>query len=458
MIDKARMALLLAALLMCPHGILAQQAATGAVDPVPPSTSAPPVPDPGDYTRLIRDDHDRNTLYFTWSPAGLDRHKRLARNWPEDHYRICLFIGESCAKAETGQVFGVTPGTRAIPPFRYRPADDGLKVDLAFQETEFNWAVAACDSASGKCSAYSAAQPIHWPQKRLPVLLYPQHGARRDPMIETLFHWDATADAEFYLLCLAKPGVDCPTRMVPRSDDLFVLVLPNTQRRAYLQTLLNAALSNQPLAPYNRVRLDGQNMYWSVAICRDGKCRYQPEAQAITFDRGNANVFIRNVSRYDINAVWLAGPRRNQQALLTHDMSTYLPPQRLAAAGGRYDDQYLARIARHHLGIAEPDVAPYYVVQYFREQGRSGPGMPVYERSARNSVAFAPGISHLPDYRVERETLFIFDEGTRFEQVLRGPDGQRYLYRPGGSFEQQPEAGPGPVLLQSLRAEGYNYY
>ena len=63
--------------------------------------------------------------------------------------------------------------------------------------------------------------------------------------------------------------------MVPRSDDLFVLVLPNTQRRAYLETLLNSALSETPLPPYRRVRLDGQRMYWTAAICRDGECRYQ---------------------------------------------------------------------------------------------------------------------------------------------------------------------------------------
>ena len=245
--------------------------------------------------------------------------------------------------------------------------------------------------------------------------------------------------------------------MVPRSDDLFVLVLPNTQRRAYLETLLNSALSDTPLPPYGRVRLDGQKMYWSVAICRDGECRYQPNVNGINFSRGKANVFIRNASRYDINEVWLAGPLRNQQALLTHDLSRYLPPQRLAAEGGRYDDEYLVRVARHHLGIAEPEVAPYYRVQYFRQQA-GGMGAPVYERQARNSVSFAPGIAYLPDYQVERETLFIEDDGTRFEQVLRGPDDRHYLYRPGGSFAKHPQAGPGPVLLQTLRDEGYDPY
>jgi hypothetical protein len=422
-----------------------------------PAESAPSVPVPGDYTALIRDDHDRRTLYFTWSPAGMDRDERTARTWPENHYRICLFIGDSCAGATTRQVFDVTPAKGTRPPFRYRPADHGLQADLAFQETRFHWAIAACERNNGLCSDYSEPRAIAWTQQRLPVLLFPEHAATRDPMARTMFRWDATQDAEFYLLCLAKEGVSCPTRMVPRSDDLFVLVLPNTQRRAYLETLLNAALADAPLPPYRRVRLDGQKMYWSVAICRDGECRYQPNANSITFNRGKANIFIRNASRYDINEVWLAGPLRNQQALLTHDLSTYLPPQRLAAEGGRYDDDYLMRVARHHFGVAEPDVAPYYRVQYFRQRA-GGTGTPVYERQARNSVSFAPGIAYLPDYTVERETLFIEDESTRFEQVLRGPDERRYLYRPGGSFENHPQAGPGPVLLQTLRDEGYNPY
>ena len=96
-------------------------------------------------------------------------------------------------------------------------------------------------------------------------------------------------------------------------------------------------------------------------------------------------------------------------------------------------------------------------MRVFRQQA-GGMGAPVYERQARNSVSLAPGIAYLPDYAVERETLFIEDDGTRFEQVLRGPDDRHYLYRPGGSFANHPQAGPGPVLLQTLRDEGYDPY
>ena len=42
--------------------------------------------------------------------------------------------------------------------------------------------------------------------------------------------------------------------------------------------------------------------------------------------------------------------------------------------------------------------------------------------------------------------------------MMRGPDGRLYLYRPGAQFEGHPEAGHGPILLQTLIDEGYGAY
>lgn len=442
--------LVLTTMLLC-QSALADPPANAARPAIAPGT-----PIPGDYTRVIRDDHDRNTLYFTWSPAGMDWRNRLSRNWPEDHYRVCLFLGDNCESARLRQIFEFFPAARDIPPYRYRPAEHGLKADLVFQESRLNWSVAACVGKTGQCSRYSKPLPLDWQQKRLPVLLFPKDGATRDPMAKTMFHWEATADVDFYLLCMAKPGIACPTRMVPPSDDLFVMVLNNRQRRAYLDTLLNSALTKGPIENYRPARLHGQKMYWSVAICRNGKCVYQPSAHSINFDRGRANIFVRNMTRFDVNQLWLVGPGKEDRTLLTHDLNTYTLPRHLALAGGIYNDDYLSRVERHHMGDAEPDVAPYYHFEYVREM--AGVGGPYYERSARSSVSFAPGIAHVPGYRVERETVFIVADGTYFEQILRGPNDRRYLYRPGGSFSKHPEVGQGPILLQALRDEGYEAY
>lgn len=421
-----------------------------------PTSGMPGAPVPGDYMAQIRDDHDRNTLYFTWAPAGMDRHNRLSRLWPEDHYRVCLFIGDSCDRAETAQVFEVIPAEQDIPPYRYRPSDHDLKANLAFQERQFNWSVSACIRTTGQCSEWSKPLPINWTQKRLPVLLYPEDGETRDPMIETMFRWDATADVDFYLLCLAKPAIECPTRMVPRNDDVFVLVLRNNQRRAYLDTLLNEALANGPIEDYPKARLHGQQMVWHVAICRDGECVYQPKGNTIRFDRGRANIFVRNHTRFDINALWLVGPGDKQRTLLTHDLNNYARPRYLEMKGGLYDEDYLARVERHHKGIQEPNVAPYYHFEYVREM--AGVGGPFYEQRARATVSFAPGVAPIPGYKVERETVFILEDGSYFEQLLRGVNDQRYLYRPGGSFEQHPAVGEGPLLLETAINSGYDVY
>jgi len=414
--------------------------------PGPDRELAPP--QAGDYQELIRDDHERNTLYFTWAPAHMDPRNRLLPQGPEDHYRVCLFIGDSCESAATRQVFEVTPGVREIPPYRYRLSDHGLKADLAFQETRFNWAVAACIRETGQCSGYSPALPIHWSQPRLPVLVFPKADATQDPMSKLQFRWRATADVDHYLLCLAKPDLGCPNEPTAQADKLSVIALPNTRPYAYLEELLAATSEDGTVTPYQRARLHGQQMQWTAAVCRDGQCEYRPEARSITFDRGLANINVRNISSQDIDALWLLGPGEDDRTLVTHDLSTTLAPNTLAFVGGRYDDNYLVRVQRHHLGVAEPNVAPYYRFEYALRQ----------PNSTATTVAFAPGISHLPQYQVERETLFISDAGSYFEQILRGPDERRYVYRPGGSFEGHAEAGPGPVLLQTLRDEGYRFY
>lgn len=428
--------------------------AVGEQDAAPPSELAPPVPD--DYQRMIRDDHERNTLYFTWAPASMDPLYRLTKRWPEDSYRICLFIGDSCESAKTKQVFEVVRGARDIPPYRYRPSRYGQKADLAFQGQQFNWSVAACIRETNRCSDYSPALPINWTQPRLPVLRFPKADAVRSPMVTTDFRWDATADVDHYLLCLAKPDVPCPSEPAAKPEQLMVIKLPSTQRYAYLEQLLEPMAKNGRVTPYQRVRLDGQKMQWNAAVCRDGKCQYRTEANPITFDRGPATLYIRNVSSQDINQVWLLGPD-DEKTPLTLDLSAYQAPTTLAIKGGHYDDSYLAHVARHHLGIQEPNVIPYYRIEYI-----SAPGGSIFTQGAvgtsHTSLSFAPGITHVPEYEVVRETLFITDDGTYLEQVLRAPDGQRYLYRPGGSFAHHPQAGPGPVPLEAMRDEGYDPY
>jgi hypothetical protein len=82
-----------------------------------------------------------------------------------------------------------------------------------------------------------------------------------------------------------------------------------------------------------------------------------------------------------------------------------------------------------------------------------------------------PGKERVPGYEIVRETLFFFDyefgDGDvewRFEQVLRGPDGELYLYRPSPNFFYQGDSyvgieypltdwGHGPILMEPYLQE-----
>jgi len=432
-------------------GMRATSNAPTTDESVPPAAMAATleVPVPGHYTTRIEDDQDRKMQFFTWEPANLDRMKRRDKTWPEDYYRLCLFHGDSCEQAQTRQVIEVTPGINEIPPYRYRPSDHQLPASLAFQESDFKWAIAACVRDSGQCSDYSKPLTISWTQPRLPVHNFPKAGAVRDPMIATQFRWDATADVDHYLLCLTKPGTPCADRAQTQSEDMWVIEVPNSRRDAHLIELLQAA---GEVTPYRRARLHGQEMEWSAAVCREGECKYRSPAMPIRFDRGLAKLRVRNVSKLDVDQVWLVGPDQQRQ-LITPDLSSFLPPASLSTLGGSYRDTYLTHIQRHHLGIEEPSVTPYYRIEY-TQQLENAP-YPGYAKPTLTSVAFAPGVIHVPEYQIVSETLNITDDGSYFEQVLRSEDGQRYVYRPGGAFPQQPDAGQGPVPLSILRDQGY---
>jgi hypothetical protein len=179
---------------------------------------------------------------------------------------------------------------------------------------------------------------------------------------------------------------------------------------------------------------------------------------AMTFPLERAPIYIRNRSQYDINQVWLVssnGPGLPlERRMLTPDLSALLP------FGADYNNEIVAYVPLlHYPAASAPN--PYYVLQHIQEELRFR-GAPQYHSNPRSTSAFAPGVIHVPGYTLVRETMFIFDWSgvptSRFEQMLRGPDGKLYLFRPGGFFHGHPEVDSGPILLQTLIDEGYSAY
>lgn len=167
-------------------------------------------------------------------------------------------------------------------------------------------------------------------------------------------------------------------------------------------------------------------------------------------------VYIRNWSQYDVNEVWLArGAGPNNPPIRTRLTSDLSP---LAAQGVDYNNEILEQIPMRHDPSTNPIPTPYYTVDYIQETVRFN-GQPQYTPlPGRSSTAFAPGVNHVSGYTLVRETMFIFNSSTRFEQMLQGPDGNLYLYRPGADFIGHPEVVHGPILLQTLINEGYTAY
>lgn len=170
-------------------------------------------------------------------------------------------------------------------------------------------------------------------------------------------------------------------------------------------------------------------------------------------------IYIRNWSQYDVNEVWLVrggGPgvplERN---LLLPDHSP------LAAQGVDYNHEAVVLVPVRHDPATNPTPTPYYVLEYIQEQVRFN-GQPVYHTNPLSTTGFAPRTAHASGYTLVRETMFIFDYSgfptSRFEQMLRGPDNNLYLYRPGEQFIGHPEVNSGPILLQTLINEGYTAY
>jgi hypothetical protein len=158
-----------------------------------------------------------------------------------------------------------------------------------------------------------------------------------------------------------------------------------------------------------------------------------------------------------------------QEDLLVQDLVPWQPP---AGAGSApyYDTEVRVQIPiRHNPGL-EPNVTPYYALDYMQEQFRGYQGsdavqrrpMPAVPYRRLHGVSLAPGVHHVAGYTIVRETIFLFGHnaspGARHEQGLRGPDGHLYVYTPGSPILGHADVGSGPIRLDQLEREGYNVY
>jgi hypothetical protein len=197
---------------------------------------------------------------FTWQPAA-----------GAESYLFCVSrSGVSCSDQPTSNANTIVVARNVSQTF----AD----ADVArFHKQGANWTVASC--VQGECT-WQAPRPISV-VLAAPQLASPANGATVPH--RQIFTWQSTPWAQYYLLCISKPGVGCVTtetasanQIVKRFDGLtsgpfssgLIPVIPT----------VNIGTDLQPF--------DGQLMHWSVAGCRAAAgagtvCEYQNQVRGV---------------------------------------------------------------------------------------------------------------------------------------------------------------------------------
>jgi len=207
------------------------------------------------------------------------------------------------------------------------------------------------------------------------------------------------------------------------------------------------------------VRVEQQN--YPLTIDGVAVASYSPWPAGSRKSVAGEGFYITNYGQHDVNEVWLWTDRIEVQddvtcTLLISDLSTYQEPvYDDDVLVTRYHDEVRVYLPKLHDPSNEPNISPYYFLEYNKEiiMGR---WMTCWTNM------FAPQVHHLEGWEILRETIMLFDEGfENFEQVLRGPDGELYLYRPWtpGWFQGHPEVPEhGPIRLDVFLGTGPNFY
>ncbi len=138
------------------------------------------------------------------------------------------------------------------------------------------------------------------------------------------------------------------------------------------------------------------------------------------------------------------------QELISSDLTDLHPPPTMEGSGPCYDVVLDMNLAQRHDPLEDPDPTPYYNFDYIRE--RLGCAEACYYDDPLSTSSFAVGVNELgTGYKLLRETMFIFNDSSRFEQIYLGPGDELYYARPGTTEAQA-------HLLDDLLSRGYSLY
>jgi hypothetical protein len=156
----------------------------------------------------------------------------------------------------------------------FTPPND---LPLRFQGKYLKWSVASCApntrlprwrgaGAIVRCT-YAIPRALIWPLPA-PVL---SNLSGAVPDFRPTFNWQPVVGADYYLLCVSRPGVACPTEPTDAPDTLVVKVV-GTQNTSWTPS------SDQELS-----RFTGQPADWTVAAVNASFLVWQNQGKGVTF-------------------------------------------------------------------------------------------------------------------------------------------------------------------------------
>lgn len=378
-------------------------------------------------------------------------------------YKVCVVEeGQTC----TSQRAWSSPGV-GQPSLTATTLRATLPASL-YQGKRLTWSVVVCPllSASGPQATvvdlcgYSRPRHLTWTLPA-PILGSPSNQTTLTGLRPTM-SVRPVEGAGTYLFCISQPGITCPAASSMTASTVVAQV-----SAYYTQWTPGQDLS----------QFTGQAVHWTAGACNTFiGCVYQQNVREVTFPPTMVPVYLRLNSQFDVNEVRIVrgggpGHPRVEEANI-RDLFPWTGQDDLnSRSGGGTAPSHRTEVRlllpkRHNPG-QEPRVPDYYHLEYMEEQAGHAPGHLSYLQ--RDGVSFAPGVSYGPQYAIVRETLFLFGSNSyprsRHELVLRGSDGQLYVFRPYCGGLQAGVAPPefrdgcdGPVLLETLVSRGYNVY
>lgn len=109
-----------------------------------------------------------------------------------------------------------------------------------------------------------------------PQLMVPAHGATVPSKPE--FDWAGSPFAEDYLLCVARPGVSCPTHEVPVGTNPGVVVVRTRETAFGPRPAPVLGVANPGL---DLLQFADSTVNWTVASCQNGRCAYQQSVRTM---------------------------------------------------------------------------------------------------------------------------------------------------------------------------------